>query len=630
MKFFDYQDRAKRQTILLVVLFTLAVVTLVTVLNLFLALLYVFFVDSSESLETMRGSHWFTITLVVLLVIGGASLLRWAQLQGGGKAIAESLGGRLVDTSSQDFYLRRLLNVVEEVALASGVPVPPVYVLPEQTINAFAAGYRPADAVIGVTEGTMKKLTRDQLQGVIAHEFSHILNGDMRMNIRIMALLYGIVFVGLVGRGLLEFTSQAIRSSRSKRKDGFAGLVMVALGLIIIGYSGLFFGSLIKAAISRQREYLADASAVQFTRNPQGIGGALKVIATEGSRIPGAASQEASHFFFGDVNKPSFFANFMGLFATHPPIDQRIRRIDPRWKGEYLKAQTQSQARSESAHISQFGGQQLSPSAALGSVQEAERMMDDAYRNSQLAVRQAGRVTELARDAGTAPALIYVLLLKPSSYAQQLEIIHSGPFADLATEHFVQELQQELADFTKEQKLALVELAIPALKQMGSESYQLWIRDVVRLVEVHEQKQVFDWCLTRILRDYLHAHFYPRLQVQDRYSEIELFSAAGILMSALAYFGAERAEDRYPAFKSGCLAAKLKSLQYVEKFNIKAMNEALNKLQNSSLAVKDRCMRAFKAIVAYDKQLNDDELSLLMAISVALGMPLIMEDIRAL
>jgi Zn-dependent protease with chaperone function len=262
-----------------------------------------------------------------LLVIGLSSLFKTWKLRSGGGEVARELGATLVESDPLDPLRRRLRNVVEEIALASGVPVPEIYVLERESgINAFAAGFTPADAAIAVTRGTLEQLSREELQGVIAHEFSHILNGDMRINIRLMGALFGILLLALIGRRVIMHTRHFGRS----RGKGVAAVMLIAIGLMAVGYVGLFFGRWIKAAISRQREYLADASAVQFTRAPDGIGGALKKIAlySEGSYLA-QDTEEISHMLFGDGQK-------MRLFSTHPHLLDRIQRIEPRFRAEAL------------------------------------------------------------------------------------------------------------------------------------------------------------------------------------------------------------------------------------------------------------------------------------------------------
>src|SRR6056297_2305293 len=280
MDFFEHQEQARRKTGVLIFYFILAVVGIIAAVYLLSVLLFVFLDDGTQPLEA--SSLWRPEMLLysaggTALIIFLTSAYKTAQLSGGGEVVARELGGREIDLNTTDFHERRLLNVVEEMAIASGVPVPTIFVMDrEDSINAFAAGKTPSDAVIGVTRGCMTLLTRDELQGVIAHEFSHILNGDMRLNIRLMSILFGILFLALMGELILRFGVRGSMHSGRREGAGAALIMLVAgLGLLAIGYIGNFFGNLIKASVSRQREFLADASAVQFTRNPEGLAGAL-------------------------------------------------------------------------------------------------------------------------------------------------------------------------------------------------------------------------------------------------------------------------------------------------------------------------------------------------------------------
>ncbi|MBM4370716.1 MAG: M48 family metallopeptidase, partial [Deltaproteobacteria bacterium] len=315
MDFFGHQDRARRSSGRLVILFSVAVAAVAGSIALLAGLLL-----GRESGGGLDAGAFLGAGAATLAVIGIGALLKTASLAAGGRRVAEALGGRLVQAGAASPAERRLLNVVEEMALAAGVPVPLVFVLDaEPGINAFAAGRTPEDAAVAVTRGALETFSRDELQGVIAHEFSHILNGDMRLNLRLMGLLGGILALTVIGRILLRAGSV---STGRRKKDG-AGLALVGLGLVVIGWVGVLAGRMIQAAVSRQREYLADASAVQFTRNPDGIGGALRKIrdVVTGSRVAAPAAAEASHMFFGPVS-----AAF--LFATHPPLDERIARVE--------------------------------------------------------------------------------------------------------------------------------------------------------------------------------------------------------------------------------------------------------------------------------------------------------------
>ena len=347
MDFFQRQDHARRKSTLLIAYFVLAVVTIA--LAMYLAACFITPMlspdtnsgdsRSTRSTQSREITLWQPQLLLwvgggTLLVIGLGSLYKIIELRGGGATIANMLGGRLIQPNTNDPGERRLMNVIQEMALASGTPVPPVYVLEEEKgINAFAAGYTPADAVIGVNRGTIDYLSRDELQGVIAHEFSHILNGDMRTNIHLMGVLHGILLIAVIGFYALRFGGLSSGRSSNNKNNSAAYIMLVGVAALIIGAIGLFFARLIKATLSRQREYLADASAVQFTRNPAGISGALKKIGglANGSRVLSAESESASHMFFGNARRESSFISF----STHPPLGERIRRLDPSFEGKF-------------------------------------------------------------------------------------------------------------------------------------------------------------------------------------------------------------------------------------------------------------------------------------------------------
>src|SRR5262245_39180369 len=307
----------------MVLLFVLSVVAIVIGIDLLVAAIYVLMDD--EGSGVVPNSVWTMASVITLGIIFFVSLVNVIKLAGGGAKVAQLMGGRLVAPNTQDRLERRLLNIVEEMSIASGVRLPQVYIMDkEKGINAFAAGWSLSGAVVAVTRGTLETLTRDELQGVIGHEFSHILNGDMGLNIRMIGVLAGIVAIGAIGGFLMRnaFEADDIRAA--------IPIFLLGLTIFIIGYSGLFFARLIKASVSRQREFLAAASSVQFTRNPAGIAGALDQIRAPeaGAAIRSRYAEDMSHMFFGQSVK----MKLAGLFATHPPIEERILRVNPRFQ----------------------------------------------------------------------------------------------------------------------------------------------------------------------------------------------------------------------------------------------------------------------------------------------------------
>ena len=333
MNFFDAQDQARRATRWLVVIYVLATALIVAGITLVVGV--ALYSASSTSIARHPGEFLqaqapvlAAAAIITALFIVGATLYRTTVLSAGGGRVATDMGGTRVSADVADPLQRRLRNVVEEMAIASGVPVPEIYVLEQESgINAFAAGYAPGDAAIAVTRGTLELLDREELQGVVAHEFSHILNGDMRLNIRMMGVLYGIMVLGLIGRMILRGSHRG-RMVSGRRGKGAGGVVLIGLGLAIFGAIGVFLARIVKAAVSRQREFLADASAVQFTRQTRGIADALKKIGgyAEGSLIQATDPEEISHMLFGTG------ARLSGLFATHPPLTERIQALDPSFR----------------------------------------------------------------------------------------------------------------------------------------------------------------------------------------------------------------------------------------------------------------------------------------------------------
>tara|TARA_Y100000296_G_C5149044_1_gene245371 strand:- start:46 stop:1407 length:1362 start_codon:yes stop_codon:yes gene_type:complete len=410
MNFFRHQEEARRNTGRLILLFSLAVIAVILTVNLLFIAGIGFTLGAHRISGIYDAEHWAVVSFTTLAVILISSFFRQLSLSKGSD-VANSLGATLLDPGSRDPDERRLLNIVEEMAIASGMPVPDVYVMEDSGINAFAAGYQPSDAVVGVTRGAISALTRDQLQGVIAHEFSHIFNGDMRMNMRLTGIIYGIVFIGEIGRMIVRGSHN--RGYTTRRTDPRAAIFGFAL--MAIGYGGEFFGRMIKSAVSRQREFLADASAVQFTRNPDGISGALKVIGYgAGSRVGSPSALEVSHFFFGPVMR---FRRTM--FATHPPLDERIQKIQPGWDGHYLKPRMQhielrDFSYNDSDAISGFSG---SHDQTPANVDNTEAPAESGYAT----VPYESRGEEFLRselaiiNAMSAEALVFALLMSGSS-----------------------------------------------------------------------------------------------------------------------------------------------------------------------------------------------------------------------
>ncbi len=497
MDFFHHQDTARQRTGLLVMLFTLAVLAITGLVSVISIGIYFYF--TGEPFTTQSIISYCLLSFVgVLLVVSISSFIRLSELDAnGGRGVAESIGGKLISTDTSNAKHRQLLNVVEEMSIASGIPVPPVYVMAEEHgINAFAAGMSIDDAVIGVTQGALDAFSRDELQGVIAHEFSHILNGDMRLNTRLIGALFGITCIAHFGHLILDNSNSTRHVSRSSSDSnkGFAVIILIAIVCLVLGWLGTLFGNMIKAAISRQREFLADASAVQFTRNDQGIAGALKKIGSnvQGSTLNTKASDEMSHMMFGQ----SKLSGFSGLFATHPPLDERIRRIEPNWDGIY--------AQHSHAQNTAFDNEQVSGFAVGGGFpasQSASPSEQLSETGQQLISQLPPELVDIAREPYSARFIAFALIFDGSDI--QREMIKS--YVPLASQSTL--LPWLDYDLPLHLRFPLLELALPALKSL-SEAQKISLCKVLReLSETDNQYSLAEWCVINLLEKQLLASF---------------------------------------------------------------------------------------------------------------------------
>ncbi|MEM6707836.1 MAG: M48 family metallopeptidase [Pseudomonadota bacterium] len=644
MDFYRAQDQARRLTGRLVLLFGAAVLTLVILTNVLVGAALVFvqqptsvgMVTLVDRLATIDATTWLIVTLGVVGTITLACLFKVAQLNGGGPALAESLGGRRVAADSTDPAERRLLNVVEEMALAAGTSVPPVYLLPEPGINAFAAGFGSGDAVIGVNQGTIDALTRDELQGVVAHEFSHLLNGDTRINLRLIALLHGILFIGLVGRLLLRGSGSGHRSGRRSGSNG-APVALFGVGLMIIGFGGTFFGNLIKSAVSRQREYLADGAAVQFTRNPDGIANALKKIggATAGSLMTRAGAAEASHMYF--ANGISHWLG--GLMATHPPLDDRIRAIQPRWDGNYIAttaggfAVGSATAATAAATTSRFADGPIDRSTTIDvletEVADSAALVGNPSQKSQdMAEAVLESTTRKLRDAAhqafDARALLYAMLLSDDAELREEQIRTIARLDSDRTAQAALRLLPDLDGIDDLHRLTLAQTAMPALKEGSKAQARSLLRTLTELIKADRQIALFEWVLHRLMVQELRPHFEKPEPPKWEYGTLsQVADACSELLTALATRGNPQARSQEAAFRAGADALGLElRFEPQPDPNLTRLSAAMTTLRKLTPLAKPRVLKAAAETVLADELVTVDEGALLQGVSAALDCPL--------
>jgi Zn-dependent protease with chaperone function len=571
--------------------------------------------------------------------------------RGGGPWVAGVLGGKRVDPATTDAAQRRLLHVVEEMAIASGVPVPDVYVLPRETgLNAFAAGFTPGDAVIGVTAGAVKYLARDELQGVIAHEFSHILHGDMRLNMRLMGLVHGLFTITVLADALMVATHKKGDEALTPREVTFSlprlmrdlGVLVVGFVFSFIGWHGAFFGRIIKGAVSRQREFLADAAAVQFTRNPEGLGGALQHARTwpERGTVHSPLAEECSHIFFVHGLAEDRF----GFTATHPPLEQRVDRLRTMMGTALMPVRKPQESPSAgtrarppfpvehvvSAALTADGtrvqaGREVSAAAAMASV--GVPTGGHLALAAELLASLPGELKDAAHDPAGAEAIVYLALLDDAEpiRARQWGLLEEKLPADcLQRVRALDGNATRLADFVK---IPLIELALPALRHVSPEVYRRLKSVVAVLITADQAADLFEFALQKMLRRHLAPHFEDAPAPTVRIHELRGVASSGAaLLSVLAYAGADTADEAARAFQRGVKSLRAPSLEFRmvprSDCTLNVLEIALEKAAESALDVKRRLLHACAETVAADGMIRRHEAELLRAVADTLDCPM--------
>ncbi len=640
MNFFERQEQARKSTRRLLWLFGVAVIAIVAsivgavLIGLWwaaepqvrdqLGVAGVARLDSTALLLTAVG------TVVVILA---ATLGRIASLRSGGEAVARQLGATLVPEATRDPHLRRLRNVVEEIAIASSVPVPAIFVLEKEAgINAFAAGYSPSDAAVTVTRGALERLNRDELQGVIAHEFSHVLNGDMRLNIRLMGVLFGILVLGIAGRKVLEH-SRGARDSK-----GVAAIMAFALAIMIIGYVGVFFGRLIKAGVSRSREYLADASAVQFTRQTVGIAGALKKIGglPSGSKLAAGEAEEVSHMLFGDG------IGYSSLFATHPPLIERIRALDPQFRPEML------------GELARQWGKQaprgLDEDIALGFSEDGRRDAPLPPRKAELAVDPGEVAAQVGmpvdgdfaramaighafppplRDAAESPtdamSVVFALLLDGDAAIRTRQLGEIAQRFDQTASADAARQFEALRDLHPMLRLPLAELAFPLLRRRPPTELVNFIDCCDVLIHVDGKTGLFEYCLARLMRRQLVESMNPsRYRAAGNRKLSHCREQLADLFAVIAQHGHDDTASARRAFQAG-LERVLPTIKF--EYNppqnwTGALDRAFAPLDAVDPIGKQLLVEGLVAAISQDGKLAVGEAELLRVVCASLHCPL--------
>ena len=608
MDFFARQAAARGQSRWLLVSFFLSLLAVALALDL---VLFTFLASSrAHGLDIdplgyaarNPGAAIFS-TLLVMGVLGLASLYKSVELRGGGGVVARSLGGVLVDPDTRDTRRKRLLNVVSEMAIASGVPMPEVYVLEQETaINAFAAGHTPANAAVTVTQGALDRLSRDQLQGVIGHEFSHILNGDMRLNVQLMGWVFGLFVVGLIGRLILDF------SPRDRRNNNNA-IVVLGLAVMVLGYVGMFFGRLLQAAVSRQRERLADASGVQFTRNPQGLKEALIRIAAmpDGSTLATPQAEQAAHMFFAE--------GLHRAFATHPPLLERIRELDPQFdEGEIARVAAQMDAE-EPVRADAGVPRPPGPGAGLESISALTGTMGYA--------RDLPRAIGEFQSPGRAQAFVVALLLSKEPAVRQRQYASLGQKLSPANFNFIQQIAPTVDAIDPMSRLPALQQVFPALRRVPVQQRRALAVLASELIYADSRIDAFEFSLMKLLETLLS----DELEARVPHGTVSLEAAqeeVNVLFTALAQLGAANEHDARMAHEAGMtVVLPMRTPEYTPLGDwARQLSEALPRLEQLEPFAKKRLIDGLVKAITSDEVMTEAESELLRTVCALLHCPL--------
>jgi Zn-dependent protease with chaperone function len=637
MTFFERQQLARRQSRILLVLFAAAVAGIVVALDVVGAICWIVW-RWYEGLPVPGPSTFWgkvahvpvgvhlAISVGTLLVIFAVSALKGLELRrGGGAAVARMMGGRGIGRGTTDPLERRLLNVVEEMAIASGTRLPLVYVMDKQRgINAFTAGDEVSLAAICVTRGALELLTRDELQAIVAHEFSHIVNGDMALNMRIIGVLAGIVFIGAAGQFVMRGASQT-RDARA------LPVALVGFLVLVIGSIGLFFSRVIKSMLAREREKLADAGGVQYTRHPESLAGALDQVRANYSWVSALHTEDVSHLFF--ANPHGFLSEV--LFATHPPIEERIRAIDARFASEDYRrrralavaaqADPGTPRRYEDVASAASIPWRLTATEAVALVGTVQAPHLESARRSLRAM--SPELRSALDDAQQVAGVVLALLLARDEecLADATRALEQAGLRELARS--ASNVWPLVRGVPPERQLAVVDLALPSLR-IKPESERA---DLVRALEIalatDRKLSFFGFAFVTFVRSQLAGR---KAVATPRYRMLaQLRDEAAVLISLFAHAGcgepATLERDFVRAFEAGAVAAGLVGqIAAVRRDDCtpEAASNALKRLQELAPLDKARLVKALFASITADGVLRPVEVALLRMVGGVLDCPL--------
>ncbi|MFO1375287.1 MAG: M48 family metalloprotease [Agitococcus sp.] len=633
--FFGRQQQARLVTRYLLIYLVLVMVLIAVAVNIFF-----YFVAILTGYDDGQGSWLWHVWSAkaygaTVSLIASGSMVEWFLLREGGVALANMIQANKIDFASKDSQQQQLVNVCEEMAIAAGMTMPSLYVLhQEKMINAFVAGYKLQDSILVLTQGALDYLNRDELQAVIGHEYSHIINGDMRLNTYLVSILAGIVNVGQAGDYLIRL-SYLGSQKQIKPKKAWPIPIIYVVGLIIwlIGYIGLFFARLVKAAISRSRENLADAASVQFTRYPDALASALYKISQHGSLLQNRYAEQLSHMCFADS---VLFAPYL---ASHPPIKQRINIISPsfltrmKYRQDPITAEEPQPKTSASIPVSiqadgliAFSAVELPIIAAtmtaskVGDLQWQD-LMSAQYLHRQLAVE----VSRALQGTQGAKAVIFALVANQQHTPTRFisDFFNQQP----AFAQTIIQLQQHLKTVDTRLALPVVELAIPRLQHLTEQELQTFIRELKRFVG--QIDNVFEFALLSLIEQQLSKS----KAILRQLPLTRLAQPCAELIATLLHYGAHPIhlqKQIYQQLMPTMFAEHTPVMPVIEKDNFTVLAKALQQLQYLTPKAKQQLITLAAATIQSDGILHRAEYELLRVLAslLACPMPLLLGQIH--
>lgn len=645
MNFFEQQEQARKLSFRLLVLMLLSLVSLITLTALVIAIFLYYFQNQIISVNAAQLYNqtfiihiihlvqsnfflWIAISVSGFVFIG--SLYKHISLRQGGTKIAMALGGKLLQPDTQETGEKKLRNIVEEMAIASGSPMPDIFLLPESGINAFAAGHAPQSAVIGVTQGCIEQLSREELQGVIAHEFSHIHNGDMRLNLQLIAILHGILLIGLIGQMIIRgsfYPSHRSYSVTQKRKTKDGRLIFLGFALVGIGYGGTFFGRLIKSAVSRQREFLADASAIQFTRNPNGIGGALNKIAfhNDHSKIKHPRSNEFSHMYFANA----LDSKINTLLSTHPPIQERLRKIFPNGipklnhsQSNLFTKKTNTQTPKNYRYKKEIIGTLTTLEHAIEQVGNTSNIITAIQNSKKLKQKIPNNIVEATHNAYSARAVVYALSLSKKTDDKQAQNHFIKTRAHPRTLTIYNSLSTSISNLNASFKFMVLEMCMPSLSNLSGTQDAHFKSVLKNILSLNSHPELFEWCVfQRVIN-------HNQQENLSNHSLDELFTPISNILICIAKLTTKNHKQK--AFLEGLLIIWPEYRKSPKSFftrinknaNLNTWSSSLSEIRKLRALSRPAVLKAIAKIIEYDQEITQNELDTFRLMSSILDCPI--------